>query len=167
MTWRDPEGGEGAVGDERWAGCGSTAPRAIVMTRLAPESVAWRDASGDWHHSERRPASREPGGTFIVAEHRGRMVSDRIKRAVLTAGFMLLALTHEATAGLEDYVKKPDSSYAWTQTGNQKTPVGTIYTLKLTSQVWQGITWTHSLIVYEPTQVTYPDATLLIHHGGR
>lgn len=94
------------------------------------------------------------------------MASDRVKRAVLTAGFMLLALAHEATAGLEDYVKKPDSSYAWTQTGNHKTPTGTIYTLKLTSQVWQGITWTHSLIVYEPTQVTYPDATLLFITGG-
>ena len=69
-------------------------------------------------------------------------------------------------AGLEDYVRKPDPAFAWTQISNHDTPLGKVYSLKLTSQVWQGITWTHSLSIYEPREITYPDTTLLFITGG-
>jgi PhoPQ-activated pathogenicity-related protein len=71
-----------------------------------------------------------------------------------------------ARAGLDDYVKKPDPAFAWTQLSNHTTPAGTINSLKLTSQVWHGITWTHNLRIYEPAQVTYSDAMLLFITGG-
>jgi PhoPQ-activated pathogenicity-related protein len=71
-----------------------------------------------------------------------------------------------AWAGLDDYVKQPDSAFAWSQTGNHDTPAGTIYSLELTSQVWQGITWRHDLRVYEPREVRFPDAMLLFITGG-
>jgi PhoPQ-activated pathogenicity-related protein len=71
-----------------------------------------------------------------------------------------------ASAGLDEYVKKPDSAYAWTKTASQSLPAGTISTLALTSQVWQGITWKHELSVYEPRELKFKDAMLLFITGG-
>jgi PhoPQ-activated pathogenicity-related protein len=71
-----------------------------------------------------------------------------------------------ARAGLDEYVKKSDSAFSWTQTGGQTTPAGTITFIKLTSQVWQGITWRHDFRIYEPRQTIYPDAMLLFITGG-
>ncbi len=109
---------------------------------------------------------REPGGAFIVTEHRGRIASVRLRMGMLAAGIVVLALYRPARAGLEDYVRKPDPAFAWTQISNHDTPLGKIDSLKLTSQVWQGITWTHTLQLYEPREVTYPDTTLLFITGG-
>ncbi len=100
-----------------------------------------------------------------MTELRGRMASIRHRLLVLAGGSLLLAMATEARAGLDDYVKKPDPAFAWTQVGDRSTPVGKINELKLTSQVWQGITWSHSLFIYEPTQITYPDAALLFITG--
>ena len=43
---------------------------------------------------------------------------------------------------------------------------GVVTSLKLTSQVWQGITWKHDLRVYEPREIAHPDAMLLFITGG-
>jgi PhoPQ-activated pathogenicity-related protein len=75
-------------------------------------------------------------------------------------------LAQQARAGLDDYVKKPDPSFAWSQTGTLDAPGGTITTLALTSQVWQGSTWKHELSVYDPTERVYADAMLLFITGG-
>jgi len=69
-------------------------------------------------------------------------------------------------AGLEEYVKKPDPAFAWKQMEEQETPAGKITALELTSQVWQGITWTHSLRIYEAAETTYNDSVLLFITGG-
>ena len=85
---------------------------------------------------------------------------------LLAAGLALAGAPRAARAGLEDYVKKPDSAFAWSQEGTHSTPTGTITSLRLTSQVWQGITWKHELTVYEPREIGYPDAMLLFITGG-
>jgi PhoPQ-activated pathogenicity-related protein len=85
---------------------------------------------------------------------------------MLAAGILVTAMSGPARAGLEDYVRKPDPAFAWAQVGNHDTPLGKISSLKLTSQVWQGITWTHDLQIYEPREVTYPETTLLFITGG-
>jgi PhoPQ-activated pathogenicity-related protein len=85
---------------------------------------------------------------------------------VWAGGLVVAGMIGEARAGLDDYVKKPDAAFAWTQTSNHHTPAGTISSLRLTSQVWQGITWSHDLQVYEPPQVAYPDTVLLFITGG-
>jgi PhoPQ-activated pathogenicity-related protein len=69
-------------------------------------------------------------------------------------------------AGLDEYVKRPDRSFAWVQTSNHNTPAGTLNTITLTSQVWQGITWSHDLRIYEPREIVYPDTVLLFVTGG-
>ncbi len=69
-------------------------------------------------------------------------------------------------AGLDEYVRKPDTAFAWAQAANHETPAGKIVSIKLTSQVWQGITWKHELTVYQPQEIAFPDAMLLFITGG-
>ena len=90
----------------------------------------------------------------------------RLGPAMIAGAITLLGLTATGRAGLDDYVKKPDPAFAWSLVGNDSTPAGTYTELKLTSQVWKGITWTHSLIVYEPKAVAPSDAMLLFITGG-
>jgi PhoPQ-activated pathogenicity-related protein len=71
-----------------------------------------------------------------------------------------------AGADLDDYVKKPDAAFSWKETSHQTTPAGTIHTLALSSQVWQGIPWNHELTIYDPADLTYPDSALLFITGG-
>jgi PhoPQ-activated pathogenicity-related protein len=76
------------------------------------------------------------------------------------------AVPRTARADLDEYVKKPDPAFAWSQTNSTDTPAGVITSIKLTSQVWQGITWSHDLRVYEPREVVHRDAMLLFITGG-
>ncbi len=100
----------------------------------------------------------------MIAPRRG-MSWLRIGIGTIAAGLAIAALTGSARAGLDEYVKKPDPAFAWSEAGRSATPVGTYTELKLTSQVWQGITWTHSLYVYEPSRVADTDAMLLFITG--
>jgi PhoPQ-activated pathogenicity-related protein len=84
----------------------------------------------------------------------------------LAASFLLAGRPCPAIAGLDEYVKQADSAFAWTKVGSQVTPGGTITTLALTSQIWQGITWKHELSVYEPRELTYADAMLMFITRG-
>ncbi len=71
-----------------------------------------------------------------------------------------------ARADLDDYVKKADPAFAWSQTGSASTAAGVVTSIKLTSQEWQGITWIHDLRIYEPREIIHPDAMLLFITGG-
>jgi PhoPQ-activated pathogenicity-related protein len=101
------------------------------------------------------------------------VIADR-SRFFLSQPSLLRALAYmalstipcSARAGLDEYVKKPDTAYAWSKTADRDTPAGTITTLALTSQVWQGITWKHELSVYEPREMALADAMMLFITGG-
>jgi PhoPQ-activated pathogenicity-related protein len=82
---------------------------------------------------------------------------------VLTA---ILSMPNPVSAGLDEYVKAADPAFAWKQVGTEKTAAGTITSIRLTSQVWHDITWSHDLRIYEPTEILYPDAVLLFVTGG-
>jgi PhoPQ-activated pathogenicity-related protein len=97
----------------------------------------------------------------VIADH-GRLSFVRISLAFLA----LAGVPRSASAGLDEYVKKPDPAFAWSKADSQDTPAGMITTLALTSQVWQGITWKHELSVYEPRELVYADAMLLFITGG-
>ncbi|WP_435011105.1 PhoPQ-activated pathogenicity-related family protein [Tundrisphaera lichenicola] len=87
-------------------------------------------------------------------------------RASVFAFAMISMGVSGARAGLDEYVKKPDPEFAWKETGKEVSEVGTVYSLDLTSQVWQGIPWNHNLRIYEPAQVEHPDEILLFITGG-
>jgi PhoPQ-activated pathogenicity-related protein len=73
-----------------------------------------------------------------------------------------------APAGpLEDYVRRPDASFAWREVGRQSSLLGRTVDLELTSQTWQGITWSHRLRIYLPGEDLHPDAMLVFVAGGR
>ena len=87
----------------------------------------------------------------------------RLSTLAALVGF---ASSPSARAGLEEYVKRPDPAFAWKSVGQEVTGSGTVWSLKLTSQVWQGIPWEHQLRIYEPKAVQHPDAILLFITGG-
>ncbi len=72
-----------------------------------------------------------------------------------------------ARGGLDEYLKKPDPSFAWTLVESKPVAGSTVHLIKLTSQTWQGIVWTHNLSIVEPQDVAYPDAVLLFITGGK
>ena len=66
---------------------------------------------------------------------------------------------------LVDYIRKDDKAFAWKQTGRIDTESGIVYELDLTSQKWQGLTWTHKLQVFVPKGVK-PRATMVLWNQG-
>jgi PhoPQ-activated pathogenicity-related protein len=89
-----------------------------------------------------------------------------LRLPMFIAGLLAISAVPAAQAGLDEYVKAPDSAFAWEYAGSQTTPQGTIHSLSLTSQVWHDITWKHQLRIYEPKQLTHPDTVLLFISGG-
>lgn len=77
-----------------------------------------------------------------------------------------LSLGSIARAGLEDYVRREDPSFAWNVVEQRESALGTVYAVHLTSQVWQGIKWEHQLRIYEPKGALRQDAVLLFITGG-
>ncbi len=71
-----------------------------------------------------------------------------------------------ARAGLEEYVKRDDPTFAWKLFRKEAKPEGTVSHIKLTSQLWHEIIWEHQLRVYEPTGLGEGDAVLLFITGG-
>jgi PhoPQ-activated pathogenicity-related protein len=111
------------------------------------------------------PWGRRPTGAFVVTSPRWWMNPYRLGLAMIAGGLLILGMPGPARAGLDEYVKKPDPAFAWSEAGGGSTPAGTYTELKLTSQVWRGITWNHALYVYEPARVTHADAMLLFITG--
>jgi PhoPQ-activated pathogenicity-related protein len=80
--------------------------------------------------------------------------------------FVGLVLSRPALGDLLEYVARPDPAFAWKAEEPQKLGPGTVTPIRLTSQVWQGITWEHDLRVVEPTQLKSDDTVLLFITGG-
>ncbi len=81
---------------------------------------------------------------------------------------VLFAAPALVLAGLESYVKAPDSSFAWNVEKTTEIPdTATVLTVRLTSQTWKGIDWKHWLHVIRPEAVLKPDIGLLAITGGR
>ena len=67
---------------------------------------------------------------------------------------------------LQDYVARPDNSFAWKLTDKQEGAAGRAYDVALTSQTWQDMPWKHDLVVFEPAQLKHPEHVLLFITGG-
>ncbi len=78
--------------------------------------------------------------------------------------------TPELPAELNEYVFRPDASFDWKLTSREERwllgrPWGTIHTLELVSQTWQGTVWRHVVVVFVPPQVK-PGQTWLLWVDG-
>ncbi len=65
-----------------------------------------------------------------------------------------------------DYVNAPDDSFAWEIVKQEPMAGGTLTELKVTSQTWQGITWTHRVNVFLPDGCVNPSVALMMITGG-
>jgi PhoPQ-activated pathogenicity-related protein len=77
-----------------------------------------------------------------------------------------LAAAPASGAELFDYVRRPEPKFEWKLQGKKETPAGTVYDLRLVSQVWHDIPWTHQLQVYQAKGVRPQRRMLLFNTGG-
>jgi len=89
-------------------------------------------------------------------------------RKYLAIASLLTITATTARADLHAYVKQEDKSYRWEQEAKTEALGVTIHTLKLHSQTWQGILWTHRVEIVEPAEasIDHPEAALLYIGGG-
>ncbi|HEX4589014.1 MAG TPA: PhoPQ-activated protein PqaA family protein [Gemmataceae bacterium] len=88
-------------------------------------------------------------------------------RIISTCCLALFGWAATARADLAAYIAKPDSAYKWELTGKTESPLGTVYDLKLVSQIWQGITWEHGLQIYVANGVKPTVTMFLWNQGGK
>jgi PhoPQ-activated pathogenicity-related protein len=86
--------------------------------------------------------------------------------------FVLLFLSgypvFSATSGdaLENYVRKPDTNFNWTQMSQRETNGFTVTHLELRSQQWREHLWKHNLRIVRPPKVTNPNMAFLFITGS-
>lgn len=78
-----------------------------------------------------------------------------------------LFFTSQASASLEDYVRKPDKAFAWKHKNKVDLPDGTMYHLQFTSQEWQGVVWEHDIQLFIPKGVELNGSMFLWNQGGK
>jgi PhoPQ-activated pathogenicity-related protein len=78
---------------------------------------------------------------------------------------VVLCFSAAGNADLFRYVEKSDPQFSWKVVNRIERSGGVIYDLSLASQVWQGITWTHQLQIYQPKGIA-PRSTMLMYNTG-
>src|SRR3954454_19267479 len=74
-----------------------------------------------------------------------------MKRALFLVCAAAAALApRPARADLDAFIRKPEPAYHWEKAGEEVRDGCTITDLRMTSQVWQGITWQHRLQIFRP-----------------
>jgi PhoPQ-activated pathogenicity-related protein len=90
-----------------------------------------------------------------------------MKRIAIAIATMIYALYPNGTrADLKAYFAKPEPAYKWEKKGDQNVNGVRILDLHLVSQVWQGITWEHRLMVFVPDKAEHPEFCALYNTGG-
>ena len=88
--------------------------------------------------------------------------------ALLTLAVLTLPLPFApAEAGpFQDYIARAETKAAWKEVSSVEKDGIIEARLSLTSQVWQGHTWTHNLWIYRPLKPRNADVATLIVTGG-
>jgi PhoPQ-activated pathogenicity-related protein len=79
---------------------------------------------------------------------------------------IVMMLASNAQAGLREYVTEPDDTYRFEIVRTVPGNAATLHVVKLTSQTWQGIVWTHWLSVHIPQDLKHDHTALLLIGGG-
>jgi PhoPQ-activated pathogenicity-related protein len=74
--------------------------------------------------------------------------------------------TPNSSVGLRSYVEKPDATYAWKLISNDDLPGCKVFTVRLTSQTWRSIEWSHWLSIIVPGEIRHKDKAILMISGG-
>ena len=88
-------------------------------------------------------------------------------RTLLLAISSLVLFAAAARADLFSYVAKPEPEFGWTVAS--KVDVGNceVVSIKLKSQVWEGIVWEHDLVIFSPKDTDIQDKMFLLNSGGK
>jgi len=86
---------------------------------------------------------------------------------ILPAGTAIANDASLSSRALEDYVARPDSSYAWRMHARYRQGGAEVLELRLYSQTWRDILWKHQLYVIKPRRIENEDHGLLVIAGGR
>lgn len=87
-------------------------------------------------------------------------------RTVAMIGVALMMSMAAWAQPVIDYVEAPDDSYAWELEGVEAMAGSTLTKLKVTSQTWRGIEWTHRVNVMVPDGCTETSTALMVITGG-
>lgn len=99
----------------------------------------------------------------------------RVQRRVLVVLLSLLvtgAVATAATTPLDEYIAKPDPSYAYNVVQTLDTPLGKVVSIDMKSQTWRTekevnrTLWQHWVTLYIPNNVTATTAMLFINGGS-
>lgn len=82
---------------------------------------------------------------------------------------LVLSIQLIASAGLQEYVNRPEDVFNWTKTSQIQLPEGAqCFELELTSQTWKDIIWKHRLRVLKPQSLKESSfASLFITGSGK
>ncbi|MFP3902844.1 MAG: PhoPQ-activated pathogenicity-related family protein [Armatimonadota bacterium] len=84
---------------------------------------------------------------------------------IVLVALILAAAVHAQP--IFDYVNAPDPAYEWEMSEQAMLPTGAqVQKLSLTSQVWQGLTWTHRVQVVTPPQMNNSKTAIMLITGG-
>ena len=87
--------------------------------------------------------------------------------------FALLAFTSlalaaaTARADLFSYVARPEPESAWSVAAKSEVGTCEVISIKLKSQVWEGIAWEHDLVIFRPKDSDVRDKMFLLNSGGK
>ncbi len=89
---------------------------------------------------------------------------------VLAIAFGLLTSGRQTVLGapadaLAEYVRRPDSSFAWKEVERREVQGVTAVRLQCASQTWRGNLWQHELLVVRPAEVRNPDIAFFSING--
>ncbi len=101
-----------------------------------------------------------------------------VKRWVIVFAALIFALSvplstaaapeaEKVSSVLKTYVSRPEENYGCEVVRELKLSSADGFVLKLTSQTWRDIEWTHGLFLVVPHERKYPDKALLVIGGGR
>lgn len=86
--------------------------------------------------------------------------------AALVAGVSFMLAVAPAWADLFSYVQRPEPQARWERVSVEDKWGGQVAEYSLTSQVWKGELWTHTLRLYRPPKLGSPRFAVLYVGGG-
>lgn len=90
-----------------------------------------------------------------------------MRLTVTALALLTISSAHLWAQPIFDYVSAPDDAFKWSKVS--ETPIGETgasISLSMTSQVWQGIEWTHRIAVVKPKVLRHPELCTLVITGG-
>jgi PhoPQ-activated pathogenicity-related protein len=82
------------------------------------------------------------------------------------AWWPLVGVAEELPNAIPEYVARPDPAFSWRVEAERVEGPRHRWELELVSQRWHGIVWKHTLVVFQPPEVRFPDHMILFITGG-